>query len=73
MNRGEYACMDDEKILCRMDIRQCDQTKITKDTESFIVYVQGNKNTEKDYLYKALNQICDNIEKFCKGNIVKII
>src|SRR3989338_11525386 len=39
---GEYACMDDEKIICRMDIKQCDETKVVEGTTKFIVYVQGN-------------------------------
>src|SRR5262249_21915075 len=38
---GEYACMDDEKILCRMDVKQCQETRITKETKAFIIYVQG--------------------------------
>lgn len=64
---GEYACMDEEKILCRMDIKQCDETKITKDTKEFMVYVQGNKCTEPAYLQKALQRVCALIEQFCGG------
>lgn len=64
---GEYACMDDEKIICRMDVKQCDETKITKATEAFIVYVQGNKNTEFSYLLDALHKTCELIQEICGG------
>jgi DNA/RNA-binding domain of Phe-tRNA-synthetase-like protein len=64
---GEYACTDDEKIICRMDVKQCDETKITKSTQAFIVYVQGNKNTEFDYLRDALKKVCELIQEICGG------
>ncbi len=64
---GEYACMDEEKILCRMDLKQCDETKITKHTKEFMVYVQGNKYTEIDYLQKALQKVCELIKETCNG------
>jgi DNA/RNA-binding domain of Phe-tRNA-synthetase-like protein len=31
--REEYACTDESKVLCRLDIKQCNETKITKDTK----------------------------------------
>ncbi len=40
---GEYACADYEKILCRLDVKQCQQTRITKASTAFIIYVQGNR------------------------------
>jgi len=64
---GEYACMDDKKILCRMDIKQCNETKITKDTKEFLIYVQGNKNTKSDYLQNALIRACELIQEICGG------
>lgn len=36
---GEYACMDAEKILCRLDLKQCDETKVGESTRDFMVYV----------------------------------
>jgi len=67
VSAGEYACMDEEKILCRMDIKQCDETKITKETKEFMVYVQGNEYTKFDYLQKALQKVCDLIKEICGG------
>jgi DNA/RNA-binding domain of Phe-tRNA-synthetase-like protein len=67
VSAGEYACMDKEKILCRMDLKQCAETRITKDTTEFIVYVQGNRLTEYSYLTEALHNICKLITEICGG------
>src|SRR3989344_416482 len=31
----EYAAIDEEKILCRLDLKQCDETKCGRDTKNF--------------------------------------
>lgn len=67
VSAGEYACMDAEKILCRMDIRQCNETKITKQTKEFMVYVQGNQTVAFDTLQKALINVCELITEICGG------
>jgi len=64
---GEYACMDDEKILCRMDLKQCDETKVGENTKNFIVYVQGNSATSEEYVLEGLKKVCKNIEIFCNA------
>lgn len=66
--KGEYACIDEEKILCRMDIKQCDETKVCAETREFIVYVQGNKETSQDYVKEGLLKVCENIKSFCEGS-----
>jgi DNA/RNA-binding domain of Phe-tRNA-synthetase-like protein len=50
VTKNEYACLDEEKILCRMDLKNCDETKIRLETISFLVYVQGNKETSQEYV-----------------------
>ncbi len=65
---GEYACCDSEKILCRLDVKQCQETRITKETRQFMVYVQGNRATNRDYLEKALTQVCALIKEICGGS-----
>jgi methionyl-tRNA synthetase len=65
---GEYACMDDEKIICRMDVKQCEETRITKATGAFLVYVQGNRATSADQLGAALRELCDLVRDVCGGS-----
>jgi methionyl-tRNA synthetase len=56
---GEYAALDDEKILCRLDVRQCEETRITRETPAFLVYVQGNPAAPYPALEAGLRQIGD--------------
>ncbi len=67
VNAGEYACMDEEKIICRMDLKQCDETKVDKNVKEFVVYVQGNKETSEDYVFGGLKKVCENLENFCQA------
>jgi hypothetical protein len=69
---GKYACMDDEKILCYMDIKQCDETKITSDTKEFILYIQGNKFVSKKYILNILQELCDAMKKMLSIKSVPI-
>ncbi|MBU1019272.1 MAG: phenylalanine--tRNA ligase beta subunit-related protein [Patescibacteria group bacterium] len=70
VSAGEYACMDDEKIICRMDVKQCDETKVGPDTRNFIIYVQGNSETDEEYVLNGSQKVCDNIVKYCNGEYV---
>jgi DNA/RNA-binding domain of Phe-tRNA-synthetase-like protein len=64
---GEYACMDLEKILCRLDVKQCQQTRITRDTTSFLVYLQGCRAVPREALVEGLRQISDLVTEVCGG------
>lgn len=65
VNKWECACMDEEKIICRMDIKQCNETKVSLETKDFIIYVQWNQETSEDYVLNWLMKVCKNIEKYC--------
>jgi DNA/RNA-binding domain of Phe-tRNA-synthetase-like protein len=56
---GEYAALDDEKILCRLDVRQCAETRITKETRAFLIYVQGSPAAPYPVLEAGLRQLGD--------------
>ena len=64
---GEYACMDDNEILCRLDIKQCETTKVDDKTKNILVYVQGNKENNDEELKSSLKEICENITRYCSG------
>ena len=65
---GEYACLDNEHVLCRLDTRQSEYTKVDEKTKSVMIYVQGNRENSDDDLKNALKEICENILKFCGGS-----
>ncbi len=65
---GEYVFVDDKVVLCRLDVKQGDRTKVTNATKNIFLYVQGNARTTQQELDSALEEICLNITKFCGGN-----
>ena len=68
INAGEFGVIDEEKVLCRLDIKQGEQTKVTEDTKNIILYVEGNENASDELLDMAIKEMCDLILKFCGGN-----
>tara|TARA_Y100000310_G_scaffold198835_1_gene198826 strand:- start:2440 stop:3114 length:675 start_codon:yes stop_codon:yes gene_type:complete len=72
VNPDEYAAVDDEKIICLLDQKQCQETKITKDTKEFIVYVQGNETTSQEDVNNVLGEVIETIKRFCVGDSIII-
>ena len=65
---GEYAYIDDvHNVLCRLEVRQCERTKITLDTTDGFFIVQGNARTEGAYLHEVANELLALIKRFCGG------
>ncbi len=64
---GKFAMVDDEHVLCWLDVKQGQHTKIGFDTRNLLVYVQGNRETGAMYLEDALREICDLIVRYNGG------
>ncbi len=69
---GEYVFADDKVVLCRLDVKQGEHTKVTDATRNVFLYVQGNSRTTQKYLHDALGQICANITRYCGGKWRKV-
>jgi methionine--tRNA ligase beta chain len=59
--------VDQEHVLCYLDAKQGQHTKIGYDTSNLLVYVQGSPETSGTYLDAALREICDLIVRFNGG------
>lgn len=65
---GEYAYIDeDNRILCRLEHRQCEATKVTTDTTAGFYILQGNAVTEAAELEAALDRLVTLTTRFCGG------
>ena len=65
---GEYAYIDAaHNVLCRLEVRQCERTKITLDTTDGFFIVQGHARTAETYLHEAANELLALIKRFCGG------
>ncbi len=68
---GEYAYIDeDDRILCRLEHRQCEATKVTPDTTAGFYILQGNAGTDAAMLEAALERLVSLTTRYCGGRVV---
>jgi DNA/RNA-binding domain of Phe-tRNA-synthetase-like protein len=69
VQKGDYAYIDDgNEVICHLEVRQVEKTKITTDTKDAFYIIQGNENTSDDYLRKATEELIELTKRFCGGN-----
>ena len=64
---GQWAGVADNHILCQMNCKQSELSKVTRDTTNLLLYVQGNPHTSDDYVEAALHEVCEEIVRFNGG------
>jgi DNA/RNA-binding domain of Phe-tRNA-synthetase-like protein len=65
---GEYAYIDDgNEVLCRLEVRQVEKTKVTLETTECFYVVQGNSATSEAVLMTAVGELITLTKKFCGG------
>jgi DNA/RNA-binding domain of Phe-tRNA-synthetase-like protein len=65
---GEYSYIDDSnEIVCYLDVRQIDKTKVTLNTKNVFFVIQGNTNTPFPYIEDAASELIDLTQKYCGG------
>jgi methionyl-tRNA synthetase len=66
---NEFGYVDDEsQVLCRLNIKQSNITKVDENTLNIVLIVDGNSNTSDEYLLNATEEACKNIVKYCGGS-----
>lgn len=69
----EYSyCDDANEVLCRLEIRQVEKTKVDEQTKNVFYIVQGNEATDNDLLLTTARKIVDETIRYCggKGRII---
>ena len=65
---GEYSFVDDDNdVICWLDIRQVDKTKVTENSKNVLYLVIGNKENTYEELEKVANEIIEITTKYCSG------
>ena len=68
--KGEYCYIDDANdVLCRLEVRQCDKTKLAPGSQHCFFMIQGNRATPAEYLQKAADNLISLIHRFCGGEV----
>lgn len=68
IKKGEYSALDSEKVICYLELKQCEQTKVAKNTRKILLYYQGHKGHTQEQVNNALTDACNLIVKFCGGD-----
>ena len=65
----EYSyCDDANEVLCRLEIRQVEKTKVDETAHNVFYIVQGNESTPDKLLYDTAQRIIDLTIKYCGGS-----
>lgn len=68
ISRGEYAYIDDDNdVLCRMEVRQVEKTKVTLNTTNCLYIIEGNEFASEDDMNEAINLLLELTLKYCGG------
>ena len=66
---NEYSYIDDNNdILCRLEVRQVEKTKVTEESKNVFYIVEGNEETSDEYLVEICNKIIDITTKYLGGS-----
>ena len=70
----EYCyCDDANEVLCRLEIRQVEKTRVDEDARNVFYIVQGNEATPSELLYETAQKIIDLTTKHCGGTGIIIM
>lgn len=67
---GEYSYVDDSNdVICRMEVRQVEKTKVTDKTVDCFYIVQGNPSTPEDIVHQVASELISTTTRFCGGEV----
>lgn len=67
---GEVIYSDDKEILCsKWNWRECDKSKMTLTTKNICLVIEGLGATSREEISLALNELKEQIEKYCGGQL----
>jgi len=68
VNAHEYCyCNDANEVLCRLETRQVEKTKVGERTRNLFYIVQGNDATDEALLAETAKRIINETVKYCGG------
>jgi len=71
VGNGEYSFVDDNNdVICWLDIRQVDKTKVTEESENVLYFIIGNEENTYEDLEKVANEIIKFTTKYCGGKAI---
>lgn len=70
--KGEYAYIDSgtNEILCKLEVKQCDKTKISEATKHALIIIQGNLSIDPKYIMEIEAELESLLIKYCRAKVV---
>lgn len=69
VNPHEYCyCDDANEVLCRMEIRQVNKTKVDETATNVCYIIEGNEATPDELVRKTAQEVIDTTVKYCGGS-----
>ena len=68
VQQGEYYWHDKEHVLCRLDVKQGEATKVDTHTRHVVLIVQGNPAIEEETVTQQTEALCQDIVALCGGS-----
>ncbi len=63
-----YSYIDDnDEIICYLEVRQVNKTKVTNDSKDIFFIVQGNEKTDYNYVKNVAEELITVITYYCGG------
>jgi DNA/RNA-binding domain of Phe-tRNA-synthetase-like protein len=65
---GEYGYVDAaNRLLCRLDVRQADFSKVTEQTRHALLIVEGTAEHDPQLLRRAMEDVIEVVMRYCGG------
>jgi DNA/RNA-binding domain of Phe-tRNA-synthetase-like protein len=65
---GEYGYVDAaERLLCRLDVRQADFSKVTEQTRNVLLIVEGTAEHDPELMCRAADEVIELVTRYCGG------
>jgi DNA/RNA-binding domain of Phe-tRNA-synthetase-like protein len=65
---GEYGYVDAvNRLLCRLDVRQADFSKVTEATRNVLLIVEGTSEHSPELLRQAVTEVVETVTRYCGG------
>ena len=65
---GEYAYMDDREVLCRLEVLQCEKSKVTESTVACLFIVHGGPMHKAEDVLEGANCLANFVRRHCGGS-----
>ncbi len=65
---GEYGYVDaTNRLLCRLDVRQAEFSKVTENTRNVLLIVEGTADHAPGVLQSAIEDVIELVTRYCDG------